>query len=107
MADQGIMGYASRYLDLKVESLEDEYYVAYHEPWSDKQKQGYQPMWLKNPDYNNSHKEQKLWYEHVWIAKQVIKDNLDFRREKCTSYIDILKENNSDLVDKFIHLTNG
>jgi hypothetical protein len=107
MADQGIMGYASRYLNLKVESLEDEYYIAYHELPSDKEKLGYQPMWLKNPNYNNMHKEQKLWYEHVWIAKQVIKDNLDFRREKCTSYIDILKENNSDLVDKFIHLTNG
>lgn len=104
MADQGIMGYVARQLDLKVESLEDDYYLAYHESYSEKDKPGYLPMWLKNPDYKNSHKNPKLWYEHVWIAKQLIKDDVEFRKEKCKTYIDILNDNNSDLVTNFLHL---
>ena len=104
MADQGIMGYVARELNLKVESLEDDYYMAYHESYGDRDKSGYLPMWVRNPDYHNPIKTPKLWYEHVWIAKQLIKDNPDFRREKCKSYVDILKDNNSHFANNFLHL---
>lgn len=104
MADQGILGYVARDLNLKVESLEDEYYVAYHESDSEMYKQGHLPMWLKNPRYNTDHKNPKLWYEHVWIAKQLMKDNEEFRKERCKEYIEIVKTKNLQLATNFLHL---
>ena len=75
LADQGIMGYSARKLDLKVESLENTIYVSY--PEIDTSKVGCGPFWVKNPQHIE---HQSLNYEHVWFTKHRFKTDLEYRK---------------------------
>jgi hypothetical protein len=74
LADQGIMGYSARKLNLKVESLENTIYVSY--PEIDTSKVGCGPFWVKNPHHIE---HQPLNYEHVWFTKHRFKTDLEYR----------------------------
>ena len=74
LADQGIMGYSARKLDLKVESLENTIYVSY--PEIDDSKVGCGLFWVKNPQHIE---HSNLNYEHIWFTKHRFKTDLDYR----------------------------
>lgn len=77
LADQGIMGYSARKLDLKVESLENTIYVSY--PEIDNSKVGCGLFWVKNPQHIE---HEILNYEHVWFTKHRFKTDLEYRKLK-------------------------
>jgi len=77
LADQGIMGYSARKLNLKVESLENLIYVAY--PEIDTSKVGCGPFWVKNPQHIE---HTSLNYEHIWFGKYALKTDLNYRKVK-------------------------
>lgn len=77
LADQGIMGYSARKLNLKVESLENTIYVSY--PEIDTSKVGCGPFWVKNP---NHIEHSTLNYEHVWFTKYRLKVDDEYRKKK-------------------------
>jgi len=77
LADQGIMGYSARKLNLKVESLENFIYVSY--PEIDLTKVGCGLFWAKNPNHID---HETLNYEHVWFSKFRFKTDENYKIER-------------------------
>ena len=81
LADQGIMGYSVRKLNLKVESLENAIYVSY--PEIDTSKVGCGPYWVKNI---NHIEHSILNYEHIWFSKYALQTDLNYRKIKMNEF---------------------
>lgn len=93
LADQGIMGYSARKLNLKVESLENVIYVSY--PEIDTSKVGCGPFWVKNP---NHIEHQPLNYEHVWFSKYRFKTDSEYKQNRM---FELQKEYETLISNKF------
>lgn len=93
LADQGIMGYSARKLNLKVESLENTIYVSY--PEIDTSKVGCGPFWVKNP---NHIEHSTLNYEHVWFTKYRFKTDLEYKKIRM---FELQKEYENLISNKF------
>jgi hypothetical protein len=77
LADQGIMGYSARKLNLKVESLENAIYVSY--PDDDVSKVGCMPGWVDNRNHID---HTRLNYEHIWFTKHRLKNDIEYRNKR-------------------------
>jgi hypothetical protein len=82
IADQGILGYAIRKHNSKVETIENRIYLSYPElpAHTDLDKPGKGLFWVKNP--NRLDHTENLIYEHVWFEKHALKTNEDYRLKK-------------------------
>jgi hypothetical protein len=79
IADQGILGYAARKLNCKVETVENRYYLSYPElSPNDSNKCGKGLFWVKNP--NRVDHIENINYYHVWFDKHAIKTNENVRK---------------------------
>ena len=96
LSDQGILGYCSRELGVKVASLEDKAYLSYAEHPDLKSKCGYSPMYLSS-DSIVSYGGFKYW--HIWMDKRRMKNDTKFRTDIVSKLKNILNiENNQDLI---------
>jgi hypothetical protein len=86
LADQGIMGYSARKLNLKVQSLENFIYVSY--PESDSTKVGSGLFWVKNP---NHIEHETLNYDHIWFSKYRFKTDEEYRIKRMDELNNELK----------------
>jgi len=86
IADQGILGYAIRKLNAKVESIENNIYMSYSESHTlgDAPAPGKALFWLKDP--NRIDHVENLNYEHVWFNKHALKLNEEYRKYKVDEY---------------------
>lgn len=86
IADQGILGYAIRKLNCKVETIENRLYLSYPElPVNcEINKPGKGLFWVKNP--NRIDHTENLIYEHIWFEKYFLKTNEKHRASRMIEF---------------------
>ncbi len=93
LADQGIMGYSARKLNLKVETIENRIYLSYPElPVENNPQVGKGLFWVKDP--NRKDHEENLEYDHIWLNKYYFKIDLEYRKRRVKELkdeLDLLK----------------
>jgi hypothetical protein len=98
IADQGILGYGIRKLNMKVESIENKIYMSYSESHTlgDDSAPGKALFWLKDP--NRVDHTENLNYEHVWFNKHALKLNEEYRNMKIEEYKNEINKVNKKLI---------
>jgi len=81
LADQGIMGYSARKLNIKVETLENLVYVLF--PETDTEKVGCGLFWVKNPTHID---HENLNYDHIWFSKFRMKTDEEYKLKRMDDF---------------------
>ena len=91
MSDQHILGYVTRELNSNVSEITNRIFIQFSDAFHNREKPGYIPEWI---EIGGSIKnEPRLPYEHVWITKGALINDVSARNKRISEWNAIITDN--------------
>jgi hypothetical protein len=91
MSDQNILGYTIRRLESNVSEITNKVFIQYPDAFHNKEKPGYIPDWIEIDGIIKNNP--RLTYEHVWISKGSLINNVKEKTRRVSEWNKIISDN--------------
>ena len=91
MSDQHILGYVTRELNSNVSEITNRIFIQFSDAFHNREKPGYIPEWIEI--WGSVKNEPILPYEHVWITKGALVNDVSARNKRISEWNAIITDN--------------